>query len=78
MISMKMLFLALSLLLQPQEAPTLEGVLKKMDDAAATFRSAQADFEWDQYQKVVDDTDIQKGTVYYRRDGKRNRNDGGD
>jgi len=67
MISMKVLFLAMSLLLQPQEAPTLEGVLKKMDDAAATFRGAQADFEWDQYQKVVDDIDIQKGTVYYRR-----------
>src|ERR1700730_16613618 len=69
MISMKVLFLALSLLLQPQQAPTLESVLKKMDDTAATFRSAQADFEWDQYQKVVDDTDIQKGTVYYRRAG---------
>ena len=66
-ISIHVLFLALSLLLQPQQAPTLESVLKKMDDTAATFRSAQADFEWDQYQKVVDDTDIQKGTVYYRR-----------
>ena len=68
-ISIHVLFLALSLLLQPQEAPTLESVLKKMDDTAATFRSAQADFEWDLYQKVVDDTDIQKGTVYYRRAG---------
>lgn len=64
------LFLALSLLLQPQEAPSLESVLKKMDATAANFRTAQADFEWDQYQKVVDDTDIQKGTVYYRRAGK--------
>ncbi len=40
-----------------------------MDSAAASFRSAQADFEWDQYQKVVDETDTQKGTVYYRRAG---------
>jgi len=40
-----------------------------MDIAAASFRSAQADFEWDQYQKVVDETDVQKGTVYYRRVG---------
>jgi outer membrane lipoprotein-sorting protein len=69
MISIPVLFLALSLLFQPQQAPSLESVLKKMDDTAANFRSAQADFEWDLYQKVVDDTDIQKGTVYYRRAG---------
>jgi outer membrane lipoprotein-sorting protein len=69
MISIPVLFLALSLLFQPQQAPTLESVLKKMNDTAANFRSAQADFEWDLYQKVVDDTDVQKGTVYYRRAG---------
>lgn len=69
MISIHVLFLALSLLLQPQEAPSLDSVLRKMDATAASFRSAEADFEWDQYQKVVDDTDIQKGTVYYRRVG---------
>ena len=51
------------------EPCTLECVLKKMDTAAASFRTAQADFEWDQYQKVVDETDVQKGTVYYRRVG---------
>ena len=48
---------------------TLESVLQKMDAAAARFQSAQADFVWDQYQKVVDETDTQKGTVYYRRSG---------
>jgi outer membrane lipoprotein-sorting protein len=48
----------------------LETVLKKMDEAAANFHSAQADFVWNQYQKVVDETDTQKGTVYYRRVGK--------
>jgi outer membrane lipoprotein-sorting protein len=41
-----------------------------MDDAAANFHTTQADFVWDQYQKVVDETDTQKGTVYYRRAGK--------
>lgn len=41
-----------------------------MDAAAAQFRSAQADFTWDQYQKVVNETDAQKGTVYYRRTSK--------
>jgi len=68
-ISIQFLFLALSLLLPQQEASSLESVLKKMDAAAASFRSAEADFEWDQYQKVVDETDTQKGTIYYRRAG---------
>ncbi len=53
-----------------QTASTLEGVLTQMDAAAAQFRSAQANFTWDQYQKVVNETDTQKGTVYYRRTGK--------
>ena len=52
------------------QAPTLESVLKKMDAAAANFQTTQADFVWDQYQKVVDEHDLQKGTVYYRRSGK--------
>ena len=41
-----------------------------MDSAAANFQTAQADFVWDQYQRVVDETDTQKGTVYYRRASK--------
>jgi outer membrane lipoprotein-sorting protein len=41
-----------------------------MDEAAASFQSTQADFVWDLYQKVVDEHDTQKGTVYYRRAGK--------
>ena len=41
-----------------------------MDAAAANFQTTQADFVWGQYQRVVDETDTQKGTVYYRRSGK--------
>jgi outer membrane lipoprotein-sorting protein len=42
-----------------------------MDTAAAHFRSTQAEFEWDVYEKVIDEIDdIQKGTIYYRRSGK--------
>jgi outer membrane lipoprotein-sorting protein len=52
------------------DAPALESVLKAMDAAAANFQTTQADFVWDQYQRVVDVTDTQKGTVYYRRSGK--------
>jgi outer membrane lipoprotein-sorting protein len=49
----------------------LDTVLKKMDTAAAGFRSTQAEFEWDTYEKVINEVDdIQKGTIYYRRAGK--------
>jgi outer membrane lipoprotein-sorting protein len=51
------------------QAQTLESALASMDKAAASFRSAQCDFMWDQYQKVVDDHDYQKGTMYFRRQG---------
>jgi outer membrane lipoprotein-sorting protein len=55
---------------QPADSDSLDAVLKKMDAAAASFRTTQADFVWEQYQKVVDETDTQEGTVYYRRSGK--------
>ena len=47
----------------------LQQVLSRMDQTAANFRTTQATFVWDQYQKVVDETDTQKGTVYFRRSG---------
>jgi outer membrane lipoprotein-sorting protein len=51
------------------QAQSLESALASMDKAAANFRSAQCDFVWDQYQKVVDEHDYQKGTMYFRRQG---------
>jgi outer membrane lipoprotein-sorting protein len=54
----------------PAENCPLDCVLRKMDESAANFQTAKADFVWDQYQKVVDETFTQKGTVYYRREGK--------
>ncbi len=62
--------LSLSSGAQSQDPAALDNVLKKMDIAAANFQTAQANFIWNQYQKVVDETDTQKGTVYYRRAGK--------
>jgi outer membrane lipoprotein-sorting protein len=53
-----------------QSDPNLPRVLAAMDSAAASFHSAQADFVWEQYFKVVNDKDSQKGTVYYRKNGK--------
>lgn len=47
--------------------PQLEQVLTQLDAASDRFKSAVADFTWDQYQKVVDEHDIQTGKIYYRR-----------
>ncbi len=57
------------LLASTAHAQNLEAILNSMDQAAANFHSAQTDFVWDQYQKVVDEHDIQKGTMYFRRQG---------
>ena len=59
------------------EPVTLETILKKMDSASASFRTAQAEFEWDNYQRVIDEiVDVQTGTIYYRRIRQRDRDDG--
>src|ERR1700689_981983 len=55
----------------PVDSSPLNTVLKKMDTAAANFRTTQAEFEWDTYEKVIDEIDdVQTGTIYYRRVGK--------
>ena len=58
-----------------QQAPagpvTLETVYKSMDAAAAKFNTTQANFEWDRYEKVIDEVDdVETGIIYYRRVGK--------
>jgi len=53
---------------EAQQAP-LQPVLEQLDRTSASFHDAQAAFVWDQYQKVVDEHDLQKGTVYFRRTG---------
>ena len=50
--------------------PALEKVLGQMDSAAENFHTTEADVLWDQYQKVVDEHEAQKGKVYFRRSGK--------
>lgn len=45
-----------------------ERLLTQMDAAAKNFRSAQASVIWDQYDKVINETETQKGRVYYRRE----------
>lgn len=56
----------------PGAAPTapasdLHSVLARMDQGAKTFKSAQADFKWEQYTAVVKDTDEQTGRIFSRR-----------
>jgi len=48
----------------------LEKVLNQMDTLAATFNTAEAEFVWNQYTKVVNETDTQSGKVYFRRSSK--------
>ena len=60
------------LLLSPAAWPQttsagVERVLVQMDTAAKNFRTTEASFVWDQYQKVIDETDTQKGKIYFRR-----------
>ncbi len=44
-------------------------VLGQLDVASAKFQSAQSDFEWDQYEKIVDEHDLQSGVIYFDRRG---------
>jgi outer membrane lipoprotein-sorting protein len=54
------------------QAPTsgdLNKVLIQLDSSAAKFRSAKADFQWDQFERVVSSTDTQTGTIYFLGSG---------
>ncbi len=53
----------------PQSDAGLERVLTQMDAAARNFKTTEASFVWDHYQKVIDETDTQKGRIYFRREG---------
>jgi outer membrane lipoprotein-sorting protein len=49
----------------------LESVLSKMDQAAAHFQSAEANFTWTTFNSVVNEADRpQIGKIYFRRTGK--------
>ncbi len=47
----------------------LNRVLTQLDAAAAKFHSAKADFQWDQFERVVESTDTQAGVIYYEGSG---------
>jgi hypothetical protein len=49
----------------------LDEVLRAMDAANAKFRSAEADFQWDLFERVVKQTTSQKGTIYFMKEGAK-------
>jgi outer membrane lipoprotein-sorting protein len=50
---------------QPASSADLQKVISQLNTAASKFSSAQADFTWDQYLAVVQEHDVQTGTVYF-------------
>lgn len=51
----------------------LQKALAQMDAASARFQSAQADFEWDDFEAAVQQTDQQFGAVYFEKRGGETR-----
>ena len=51
------------------QQPGLDIVLKQMDAASVGFKSAQADFRRDTFEKVIKETSSQCGTIYFVRKG---------
>lgn len=47
----------------------LDQVLRDMDAASTRFRSATADFRWDFYQRVIRDTTVQTGSIFFSKAG---------
>jgi len=69
-LSTAVIFLLSALAWPQSDSAALDRVLSEMDSAAKTFRSAEATFSTDHYTKVVDETETQKGKMYFQRRGK--------
>jgi outer membrane lipoprotein-sorting protein len=46
----------------------LERVLNQMDAAARNFTSTEASVVWDEYQRVLNETETETGKIYFRRE----------
>jgi outer membrane lipoprotein-sorting protein len=54
----------------PHQSGGLNEVLHAMDENAAKFRTAQADFVWQVYNSVINDiAETDRGKIYFRRSG---------
>src|ERR1700743_895293 len=64
--------LTLAPLAVPIQTPAqsqLNSVLSQMDAASARFKNAQADVRYDNFTRVVNDHDIETGSIYIERNG---------
>jgi outer membrane lipoprotein-sorting protein len=62
------LAVASTVLAAPAAGATLESVLRKMDETAEQFRTAQASFAWTVYNQVINDVaEKESGKIYFRR-----------
>jgi outer membrane lipoprotein-sorting protein len=59
---------SVSLSAQPKPGH-LDAVLRQMDAASLRFQSAEANFRWDLYERVVKQTTTQTGTIYFKKQG---------
>jgi len=55
-------------LAQSAESADLDRVLIQMDAASRNFKTTEAAVAWDQYQKVINETETEKGKIYFRRE----------
>lgn len=61
---------AIPLLVVPASGQdALHKMLTEMDASSQKFQSAQADFEWTEFEAAVQQTDLQKGAIYFKREG---------
>jgi outer membrane lipoprotein-sorting protein len=58
-----------SLLAHAATDPALDKVLRQLDASSVKFQSAEADLQWDNYEKIVRDTTSQYGQTYFLRKG---------
>jgi len=69
-----MLFSAHASFASPAVGDEKENVLRRLDEAAKNFHTTSADFEIDSIETdPIPDKDVQTGTVYYERTGKKFR-----
>lgn len=70
--NLRQLSLAAALVIAPLAAAAqsqLDSVLSQMDTASAHFHNAQADVRYDNYTRVVNDHDIETGSIFIERSG---------
>lgn len=66
------LLLASPLALPAQVKPgELDQAIRQMDASSTRFKSAEADFQWDFYERVVKETTTQHGNIYFKKNGSK-------